>query len=627
MIRSNPKLILPSSSIYAAGTEAFVFDLTRLRNTHRLQGHQAPLISAAFLAPHSPHILVTCGEDRRFTIWDLDQSTMLYQSSVLTAYPLISLAVDPTFPRIAVGAADGVLRFFDLSSLPACRLIQTVDVARKLQKIAEKAERIAQTIRSSEADGPVVVTAASSGGDKRAAQGYMAVSELALNDDTGGDDEDGSVAVSGAAILCLLYTSSGPSNRDPSPLPSLLGPHGMKTKLIIGTTRAVVLLDAASFEIDEAHYLRGGIGGSAALAQYHRRADKTPSALKAALEEQLSQFDFIPEASKAGGMALSPSPNSDGISLCIACAFEPQMSIFSLTLGDGGEVEEEEEDPLAVVGDNDDEPGGQEEEASVVGGITVFLTKPLPSDSPLQLASDPRASTSGSASSSRRPSPSPSPSLHRTSSSGSTGSSSSSKKPGIVNKPVTFHQKVKSSGYGFVQPTVKMGSAPPPKVKVTKAVATSQMGRHLLAQRQYPSDCGLLVELRPSLPGAFHASAVLSLSYSSDASRLLSSSADKTARAMKLPLSKHNGDGTDFIGHNSAVVHSSWSHDGTMCLTSSDRTVKVSQLGITSSITLLGILVVCDQLKVVDRIILPSSRVGRRLNKAAERIQMICELL
>jgi hypothetical protein len=46
---------------------------------------------------------------------------MVYESSILTAYPLTSIAVDPSFLRIAVGASDGVVRFFDLSGLPACR--------------------------------------------------------------------------------------------------------------------------------------------------------------------------------------------------------------------------------------------------------------------------------------------------------------------------------------------------------------------------------------------------------------------------------------------------------------------------------------------------------------------------
>lgn len=54
-----------------------------------------------------------------------------------------------------------------------------------------------------------------------------------------------------------------------------------------------------------------------------------------------------------------------------------------------------------------------------------------------------------------------------------------------------------------------------------------------------------------------------------DASRLLTASADKTARVMKLPLSKYQGEGTDFLGHNGAINMADWSHDGTMVLTAS----------------------------------------------------------
>ena len=47
----------------------------------------------------------------------------MYKSSILCAAALTSLALDPTFPRVAIGAADGVLRIFDLSN-EACRQIQ-----------------------------------------------------------------------------------------------------------------------------------------------------------------------------------------------------------------------------------------------------------------------------------------------------------------------------------------------------------------------------------------------------------------------------------------------------------------------------------------------------------------------
>eukprot|EP00198_Chlamydomonas_reinhardtii_P010679 XP_001700016.1 predicted protein [Chlamydomonas reinhardtii] len=49
-----------------------------------------------------------------------DAGSLVMQSSVLGAAPLTALALEASSPpRLALGAADGVLRFFDLSSLPA----------------------------------------------------------------------------------------------------------------------------------------------------------------------------------------------------------------------------------------------------------------------------------------------------------------------------------------------------------------------------------------------------------------------------------------------------------------------------------------------------------------------------
>lgn len=65
-----------------------------------------------------------------------------------------------------------------------------------------------------------------------------------------------------------------------------------------------------------------------------------------------------------------------------------------------------------------------------------------------------------------------------------------------------------------------MGRAPPALVKVTKAVATSAVGRHLVQQRQYPVACGPLIHHQPknALPGnvPVHSSAVLGIAYSSE---------------------------------------------------------------------------------------------------------------
>lgn len=48
--------------------------------------------------------------------------SLVMQSPVLGPAPLTCLAIEPSQPpRLALGAADGSLRLFDLSSLPAAR--------------------------------------------------------------------------------------------------------------------------------------------------------------------------------------------------------------------------------------------------------------------------------------------------------------------------------------------------------------------------------------------------------------------------------------------------------------------------------------------------------------------------
>lgn len=54
-------------------------------------------------------------------VWDLDQGVLLHQSAVLCAATPTCLAVEPTFPRLAVGASDGRVLFYDLSALPSAR--------------------------------------------------------------------------------------------------------------------------------------------------------------------------------------------------------------------------------------------------------------------------------------------------------------------------------------------------------------------------------------------------------------------------------------------------------------------------------------------------------------------------
>ena len=71
--------------------------------TCRLQGHRGAINAITFFSPHKENVLISIGEDRTFKLWDCCEQTMLYQSSVVSSSPFLSIAVDPSFPNIALG--------------------------------------------------------------------------------------------------------------------------------------------------------------------------------------------------------------------------------------------------------------------------------------------------------------------------------------------------------------------------------------------------------------------------------------------------------------------------------------------------------------------------------------------
>ena len=56
------------------------------------------------------------------------------------------------------------------------------------------------------------------------------------------------------------------------------------------------------------------------------------------------------------------------------------------------------------------------------------------------------------------------------------GACKGGKAKGLEDKPVTFHKKVKSSGYGFIQPKVELGKSKPAAVKVGKDLGLHNLG-------------------------------------------------------------------------------------------------------------------------------------------------------
>ena len=120
---------------------------------------------------------------------------------------------------------------------------------------------------------------------------------------------------------------------------------------------------------------------------------------------------------------------------------------------------------------------------------------------------------------------------------------------------------VKSSGYGLTHPKQRLGQRPgaPQRSKSVGVTSRGPKGVGAAAlSRRYPVDCGAISTPQPQhvLPNGapVHAGAALRVAYAPDGSRLVSCGTDRAARALRLPIARHAGDGSTFIGHNAPVV-------------------------------------------------------------------------
>eukprot|EP00775_Hariotina_reticulata_P012463 gene12463-12598_t len=165
-----------------------------------------------------------------------------------------------------------------------------------------------------------------------------------------------------------------------------------------------------------------------------------------------------------------------------------------------------------------------------------------------------------------------------------------------MNKPVTFHKQIKSSGYGFLQPKVQLGKAKPAPVKLQPGLSRGVMplAQQLAAHRQYPMDSRPPVVHHPEimLPDnqpVHPAAGIVRVAYSGDGCRLLTGATDHTARCMLLPLTKNAGTGPTFCGHKGPLTCVGWSHSGELVITASaDRTARIWSCGSPTQLITLG---------------------------------------
>ena len=157
----------------------------------------------------------------------------------------------------------------------------------------------------------------------------------------------------------------------------------------------------------------------------------------------------------------------------------------------------------------------------------------------------------------------------------------------IVDQPLTFHARIKSSGYGQ-QPAQKMQPRKPGKIALPAPTLRSSSapraaGRHPAAHssssssssegarlRAYPMDCGPTTQHQPHNDLAAGAP-VFGVAFCNDASQLVLHTADATPTTVRLPVHRFGGDGGRcFRAHNGRVTSAMFSHSGQRLLTASE---------------------------------------------------------
>ncbi|NXP07435.1 WDR27 protein, partial [Thinocorus orbignyianus] len=118
-----------------------------------LDGHLAPVTAAEFCT-WEKNMLISVSEDRTFKarklclsffffffslkVWDYSTGQLIYQSGVLTAFPLLSLLIDEKNKQIITGCAGGQLWIFSLVSDHNYRHIALIDLKKEQEKFCNK---------------------------------------------------------------------------------------------------------------------------------------------------------------------------------------------------------------------------------------------------------------------------------------------------------------------------------------------------------------------------------------------------------------------------------------------------------------------------------------------------------
>ncbi|XP_022274869.2 WD repeat-containing protein 27 isoform X22 [Canis lupus familiaris] len=113
-----------------AGNKILMLDIESRSILAELEGHQGHVTAAEF-CPWQTHIIISVSEDRSFKVWDHHVGSLIYNSPVLTAFPLLSLLIDAKSRQLVTGCANGQLWIFSLVEGHHYRCVTRVSLKKK----------------------------------------------------------------------------------------------------------------------------------------------------------------------------------------------------------------------------------------------------------------------------------------------------------------------------------------------------------------------------------------------------------------------------------------------------------------------------------------------------------------
>ncbi|XP_039204867.1 WD repeat-containing protein 27 [Crotalus tigris] len=442
-----------------AGNRIYILNAKDETILSELEGHLAPVTAAEFCT-WEKNILISISEDRSFKVWDYSLGLLIYQSAVITAFPLLSLFIDEANKQIITGCADGQLWIFSLISGHQYRCVIHINIKKERKRFYNKITKFEHLDQ------------------KQNISQTCTVSNI--------EEED--VVETTFPILRIEHCDN-PANfgAEESRFPEVSTQY-----LWIGSSTGLFIINNANFELEAALHYKDFTGLSIQIA---------------------------------GSCALRRKAVNGKVFCLLTSMLENKIVLLEVNVA-----------ALLRCQQNSLLLSGKEEGFSAVARYPLLVTSPLyPKKEKAKLVNK-------------------------------TGT-----KTQIKDKPLVFHNKIKSSGY-TAAPHMVMFS-PNSKVKHNRLTSECKRRWRQRNKEDYPLGKSPPTKSVRQITVTDKPTAICCIQHSGNGELLACGLADRTLLAFKSNLI---GEPTVYSGHDGAITSVGWSHDNNWLVSSSeDRTLKI----------------------------------------------------